>query len=118
MVDQRETEAPKLSGHMVRPCVVALRSLETDLMPTGRFGTSRKHHGHLFALSFAPLPCAELPPADLQALADVKSASFGGLLGAGASVKGVKAVVIDGRCRDLAELRKVNLPVRLRSLPA
>ncbi|ORY79699.1 ribonuclease E inhibitor RraA/Dimethylmenaquinone methyltransferase [Leucosporidium creatinivorum] len=41
----------------------------------------------------------------------VKSASFGGLLGAGASVKGVKGVVIDGRCRDLAELRGLKLPV-------
>lgn len=43
---------------------------------------------------------------------DVKSASFGGLLGLGASVKGVQGIIVDGRCRDLAELRAMELPVR------
>ncbi|KAK4053151.1 hypothetical protein OIV83_001886 [Microbotryomycetes sp. JL201] len=41
----------------------------------------------------------------------VKSASLGGLLAAGAQVRGVQAVVIDGRCRDLAEIRDMKLPV-------
>ncbi|KAK4058601.1 hypothetical protein OIO90_000045 [Microbotryomycetes sp. JL221] len=41
----------------------------------------------------------------------VKSASLGGLLAAGAQVRGVQAVVIDGRCRDLQEIRDMKLPV-------
>lgn len=41
----------------------------------------------------------------------MKSASFGGLLGTAASVKGVEGIVIDGRCRDLSELRALKLPV-------
>lgn len=45
-------------------------------------------------------------------MTDVKSASFGGLLGTAAHYRGVKGVVIDGRCRDLSELRALHLPVR------
>jgi hypothetical protein len=44
-------------------------------------------------------------------IVDLVSASFGGLLGTAASVRGVKGVVIDGRCRDLSELRGLKLPV-------
>lgn len=33
-------------------------------------------------------------------------------MGLAAHMRGVKGVVIDGRCRDLAELNGVNLPVR------
>ncbi|KAL8284191.1 hypothetical protein RQP46_004940 [Phenoliferia psychrophenolica] len=41
----------------------------------------------------------------------VKSASLGGLLALSASTRGVKGVVIDGRCRDLSEIRSLQLPV-------
>ncbi|SCV68919.1 BQ2448_1939 [Microbotryum intermedium] len=42
---------------------------------------------------------------------DVKSASLGGLLAAGLHVKGVQGVVIDGRCRDLQEIKSLGMPV-------
>ncbi|KAM0756307.1 RraA-like protein [Meredithblackwellia eburnea MCA 4105] len=41
----------------------------------------------------------------------VKSASLGGLLAVSAAVRGVQGVVIDGRCRDLAEIRDIKLAV-------
>ncbi|GAA6060971.1 hypothetical protein JCM10212_006553 [Sporobolomyces blumeae] len=43
-----------------------------------------------------------------------KSAFLGGLLATALSRKGVKGVMISGRCRDLAELRQLNLPVYAR----
>ncbi|KAI5474702.1 ribonuclease E inhibitor RraA/Dimethylmenaquinone methyltransferase domain containing protein [Pseudohyphozyma bogoriensis] len=41
----------------------------------------------------------------------VKSASLGGLLALSAAKRGVQGVVIAGRCRDLAEIRSLGLPV-------
>ncbi|GAA5870345.1 hypothetical protein JCM1840_004699 [Sporobolomyces johnsonii] len=41
----------------------------------------------------------------------IKSASLGGLLATSLHHKGVKGVMISGRCRDLAELRALGLPV-------
>ncbi|GAA5951983.1 hypothetical protein JCM21900_000107 [Sporobolomyces salmonicolor] len=41
----------------------------------------------------------------------IKSASLGGLLATALHYKGVKGVMISGRCRDLAELRALGLPV-------
>ncbi|KAF8313461.1 RraA-like protein [Clavulina sp. PMI_390] len=40
-----------------------------------------------------------------------KSAVWGGLMAAGAQNRGVLGAIIDGRCRDLAELRSIGLPV-------
>jgi hypothetical protein len=44
---------------------------------------------------------------------DVKSAVWGGLMTARAQARGVKGVVIDGRCRDLTEHRTAGFPARL-----
>ncbi|GAA5904035.1 bifunctional 4-hydroxy-4-methyl-2-oxoglutarate aldolase/oxaloacetate decarboxylase [Sporobolomyces salmoneus] len=44
----------------------------------------------------------------------VKSASLGGLLATSLHYKGVQGVMISGRCRDLAELRSLGLPVYAR----
>ncbi|KAM0792565.1 hypothetical protein ACM66B_005228 [Microbotryomycetes sp. NB124-2] len=74
MVDQKQTDAPKLKEHWV------------DTAP----------QDSVIVISSPP---------------HVKSASLGGLLAAGAQVRGVQAVVIDGRCRDLAEIREMKLPV-------
>lgn len=43
---------------------------------------------------------------------DLKNACWGGLMTARAQHLGVKGAVIDGRCRDLAEHREANFPVR------
>jgi len=48
--------------------------------------------------------------------ADTKSASLGGLLATALQRKGVRGVVTSGRCRDLAELRALDFPVRSRVL--
>ena len=45
-------------------------------------------------------------------LADLKNACWGGLLTTRAKHSGVTGVVIDGRCRDLAEHREAQYPVR------
>lgn len=69
------------------------------------------------SLSFHPLlvRCSQIHQGwahdSIVTHADVKNASFGGLLGTAASVKGVRGVIVDGRCRDLAELRALNLKV-------
>ncbi|GAA5947410.1 hypothetical protein JCM3765_001666 [Sporobolomyces pararoseus] len=44
----------------------------------------------------------------------VKSASLGGLLATSLHQKGVKGVIISGRCRDLGELKALGLPVYAR----
>lgn len=43
--------------------------------------------------------------------ANSKNAVWGGLMTARAKVKGIKGVVIDGRCRDLSENREADYPV-------
>lgn len=43
---------------------------------------------------------------------DARSASLGGLLATALHKKGVRGVVTSGRCRDLAELRALDFPVR------
>ncbi|KDQ21641.1 hypothetical protein BOTBODRAFT_26073 [Botryobasidium botryosum FD-172 SS1] len=47
----------------------------------------------------------------ISAPPSVKSAVWGGLMTAGAQVQGVRGVVIDGRCRDIAEHRAAQFPV-------
>lgn len=41
----------------------------------------------------------------------VKSAVWGGLMTFGAQARGVRGVVISGRCRDVTEHRQVEFPV-------
>jgi len=43
------------------------------------------------------------------------SGGWGGLLSAGASVRGVAGVVVDGACRDVAEAEGLGLPLYARS---
>ncbi|GAA5882577.1 hypothetical protein JCM16303_002052 [Sporobolomyces ruberrimus] len=50
----------------------------------------------------------------ISAPAHLKNACLGGLLATSLSHKGVKGVIIAGRCRDLAELRALELPVYAR----
>ncbi|KAI0075748.1 RraA-like protein [Panus rudis PR-1116 ss-1] len=47
----------------------------------------------------------------INAPPQVKNAVWGGLMTAGAQVRGALGVVISGRCRDLAEHRSANFPV-------
>ena len=42
---------------------------------------------------------------------DTKNAVWGGLMTAGAKAKTIKGVIVDGRCRDLAEHRQAKFPV-------
>lgn len=44
-------------------------------------------------------------------LIDTKNACWGGLMSAGAQAKGVRGVIIDGRCRDIGEHREMGFPV-------
>lgn len=44
------------------------------------------------------------------------SAGWGGLLSAAASVRGVRAVIVDGACRDVEEAEELGLPVFARSV--
>ncbi|PPR07713.1 hypothetical protein CVT26_003736 [Gymnopilus dilepis] len=46
---------------------------------------------------------------------EAKNAVWGGLMTAGALVRGAKGVIISGRCRDLAEHRAQDFPVFARS---
>ncbi|GAA94115.1 uncharacterized protein L969DRAFT_16333 [Mixia osmundae IAM 14324] len=47
----------------------------------------------------------------ISAPAHVKSAVWGGLMTARAQARGVKGVIIDGRCRDLGEHRQASMTV-------
>ncbi|MGX4687708.1 RraA family protein [Streptomyces sp. JNUCC 63] len=41
--------------------------------------------------------------------------SWGGILGVGASTRGVRGVITDGACRDVAQAREIGFPVFARA---
>ena len=57
------------------------------------------------------LPVLSPPSADPVTPAEAKNAVWGGLMTAGAIVRGAQGVVISGRCRDLAEHNSAQFPV-------
>ncbi|SCZ96696.1 BZ3500_MvSof-1268-A1-R1_C044g00127 [Microbotryum saponariae] len=99
-----------------------------DLQPFGANPTSAKDRlvGEVFTVQMVDANDSQAPKLDGGHFVDqalpgsivfissphhIKSASLGGLLAAGLHVKGVQAVFIDGRCRDLPEIRTLGMPV-------
>ncbi|GAA5834777.1 hypothetical protein JCM3766R1_003236 [Sporobolomyces carnicolor] len=81
--------------------------------------------GEAYTVEMVDAECADAPKLEghfvdlatpdsvvfIRAPSYVKSASLGGLLATSLHRKGVRGVMISGRCRDLAELRALQLPV-------
>lgn len=98
-------------------CVACARSFHTigayRCSSTGRRGGKGQRDGHSMSAGYVFVSSWLL---DSQfkiefAMAGLKSAAWGGLMTARAQFRGVKGVVVDGRCRDLAEHREAGFPV-------
>lgn len=93
--------------------------------PNDTVGQNRRICGYAYTVKMvrgddllAPKPAQHFvdaaPPGSVAVISvppNVKSAAWGGLMTAGAQVRGVHGVVIDGRARDIVEHRAAGFPV-------
>jgi len=90
----RDSEAVKICGPAYTVKMVHASDKNAPF-PTSHF-VDTAPSGHIMLVSAPP---------------QSKSAVWGGLMTAGAQVRGVLGVILDGRCRDLSEHRALKFPV-------
>lgn len=90
LVPVTETDAPRPEKHFV------------DAAPADSIMVIQSPEGQIQVATDTSSP--------LTNSSGVQNAVWGGLMSAGALKKGVRGVVIWGRCRDLAELRQSAIP--------
>ncbi len=88
-----------------RPGRIAGRAITVQLEPG---------HGNLSTIHLGARAIDSARDGDIIVVANegrLEAAAWGGLLSLGAAVKGVRAVVIDGACRDVEDLRNLDIEV-------
>ena len=95
-----------------------LRSICAGARVAGNAVTVLAHPGDNWMLHVAAELCAPGDVVVVAVSAENTDGMFGELLGTSMRARGVKAVVIDAGCRDIAELMRMKFPVWSRAISA